>query len=118
MLDFHMLLFYKPKSNSALVFIFLSPYLMERNLKRKLYLPLLLQSGLALVLTSCTTIQTNDGLQSLNEGNPSQAITQLVSAVEELTPVPRKNSSHTNFSNNLSARDHFAYFFLDFAIQL
>ncbi len=28
--------------------------------------------------------------------------------------VPRKYSSHTNVNNNLSARDRFAYFFLDF----
>ncbi len=55
-------------------------------------MPLLLQLGFALVLTSCTTTQTKDQLQSWNEGESRQAITQLVSAVEE--PVPPKLILH------------------------
>jgi hypothetical protein len=34
------------------------------------------------------------------------------------TIVPRKYSSHTNYNNNLSARDRFAYFFLDFREEI
>ena len=33
------------------------------------------------------------------------------------TTVPRKYSSETNFSNNLSVVNHFAYFFLDFGLN-